>query len=267
VRNRFLLAVGFLSLITANPALSIGPFEDIARLSAFVRAPQKGSLSSSITRANSQGEGASFFWIAGQVPLRSNFLLQIDAPYASVARGDNIEDGFGDITVWAKARVWDGSRKRLFLMGAFRLGSGSTALFPYSTASSDVEIGVAFVDSVGTQSGGGGLEPLRSVSYWFNLSASYIVRLNDRLEEAVLHDDHVDFGGGLVYPLTRRIQIEAGGMGLFFKSGAIREIYYGQIMGRFSPSIDLFLTAQRERGDWIDRAVDGSVSIGLTVTF
>jgi hypothetical protein len=250
----------------ADPAFSIGPFEDVSRLSAFLRAPQSSSLSGSITRANSQGEGASFFWLAGQVPLKSNVLLQFDAPYVSVARGVDIEDGFGDITAWARVRAWGKPRKRLFLVGASRLGSGSTALFPYSTASSDVEVGLAFVDSVGTQSAAGGLEPLRSVSWWLNLSASYIVRLNDRLEEAELHDDHVDFGGGLIYPLTKRIEIEAGGMGLFFQSGAVREIYYGQVLGRFSPSIDLFITVQGERGDWQYRAVDGSVSVGLFVS-
>lgn len=235
-------------------------------MSTFLRAPQRGTISSSITRANAQGEGSSFFWLAGHIPVRSNFLIQIDVPYISVARGDNIEDGFGDTNVLARVRAWEGNRKRLFLLGSFRLGSGSTSLFPYSTASSDVKIGLAFVDSLGTMFGGGGMEPLRSFSYWVNLSASYIVRLNDRLEVAELHDDHLDFGGGVVYPLTRRIEIEAGGMGFFFKSGAIREVYYGQVLGRFSPSIDLFFTVQGERGDWRDRAVDGSVSIGMLVS-
>ncbi len=266
VRNRFLLAAGLLSLITASPAYAIGPFEDVARLSTFLRSPQRGTISSSITRANAQGEASSFFWLAGQVPVRSNFFLQVDVPYISVARGEDIEDGFGDINVLARVRAWEGNRKRLFLMGTFRLGSGSASLFPYSTASSDVEIGLAFVDSVGTVSGMGGLEPLRSISYWMNLSASYIVRLNDRLDEAELHGDHLDFGGGVIYPLTHRIEIEAGGMGLFFKSGAVREIYYGQVVGRFSPSIDLFLTIQAERGKWQDRAIDGSVSIGMLVS-
>jgi hypothetical protein len=246
---------------------SIGPFKDVSRTSAYLRAPRHGGLTGSITRANSQGEGASFFWLAGQVPLRSNFLIQVDGLYASVGRGDDIEDGFGDVTVSARARVWKGSGKKFLLNGAVRLGSGTINLFPYSTASTDIEVGAAFIDSVGARSGTGRLEPLKSISWWVNLTGAYIVRLNDNLEESGLHEDHVDFGGGIIYPLTHRIEVEAGAMGLFFKSGAVRQIYYGQFLGRFSPSIDLFVTAQAERGDWRDRAVDASVAIGLKVIF
>jgi hypothetical protein len=221
----------------------------------------------SITRADAQGSGASIFYLAGYVPVRSSFLLQPEIPYISLARDDEVDDGFGDVRLRVKARVWAGQGKRLFLVSSFRFGSGTATLFPYSTASSDLEFGGGFVDSIGSRDGQGGMEPLRSLSYWVRTTAVYVIRLTDSLEQAELHGNYATIGGGIVLPLSRRFDLEIGGMGLFFKTGAVREIYFAEVDAVATPSMALFVIVQGERGDWEDRAIDASAGAGLKVRY
>jgi hypothetical protein len=240
---------------------------DVARVSAFVRAPLEPGLAGSITRANSQGEAASFFVLGAFVPIRSAFLIQTEIPYITVALKDEVEDGFGDAVLRAKARGWAGHRKALLFASSLRFGSGSAALFPYSTASTDLEAGAAFVDTVGTSDGERALQPLRSLSYWIVASGVYIIRIDDRLKEAGLHGHHATAGGGVLVALTRKIEVEVGGLALFFRSGAAREVYFSKLTATLSPATDLLVTIQGERGDWRERAVDASATVGLAVRY
>ncbi len=267
VRKRLFLAVGLLSFMAPQAAFAVGGFEDVGRISGFLRAPQGAALMGSITRADAQGSGVSIFSLAGYIPVRTSVLLQPELPYMTLAREDEVADGFGDIRLRAKARVWSGNRKALFLVSSFRFGSGTAQLFPYSTASNDIEFGGGFVDSLGTHNDKGVMEPLRSLSYWVRTTAVYVIRLNDRLEQADLHGDYATLGGGVVAPLSRRFGLEIGAMGFFFKSGAVRELYFTEIGAVLSPSMSLFVTLQGERGDWRDRAVDASAGVGLKVHY
>jgi hypothetical protein len=265
-RKPFILAAGLLSL-AASPVFSVGPFVDASRVSAFVRAPLERGLDGSITRANSQGQAASFFVLAAPIRVRSAFLIQLEISYISIAFEEEVEDGFGDAILRAKARAWTGHRKTLSFVSSLRFGSGSATLFPYSTASTDLEAGVAFVDSVGASDGGDALQPLRSLSYWVAASGVYVFRLSDRLEEAGLHGRHATAGGGVLVALTRKIDLEVGGLGLFFQSGAVREVYFSTLTAALSPVTNLYVTVQGERGDWRERAVDASATLGLAVSY
>lgn len=267
VREKVFLAAGLLCFMAPQIASAVGGFEDVGRISAFLRAPHGPVLMGSITRADAQGNGASIFWLAGYIPIRRVFLLQPEIPYVTMAQEDVVQDGFGDARLSAKARVWASNGKALSLVSSFRFGSGSTALFPYSTAGNDLEIGLGFADSLGTRDELGGMEPLRSLSFWVRAAAVYVIRLNDSLEEADLHGDYVTLGGGIVLPLSRRFGVEVGAMGLLFKTGAVREVYFTEFDAALSPSTDLYVTLQGERGDWKERAVDGSAGVGLKVTY
>jgi len=236
-------------------------------VSAFIRAPLEQGLAGSITRADLQRQGASVFNLEAQIHVRSSFLIQPEIPYVTIARDNEVEDGFGDVIVRAKARAWTGDRKCLSIFSSLRLGSGSASLFPYSTASTDMEAGVAFVDSVGSRGDGRALEPLRSLSYWAAASGVYVARLNDRLEEEELHGHYAAAGGGVIAALTRKLEIEAGGLGLFFNTGAVREVYFSTMTAALSPAMNLYLTVQGERGDWRERAGDASATLGLAVRY
>ena len=265
-RKSFILAAGLLSF-AASPVFSVGPFVDASRVSAFVGAPLGRGLAGSITRADSRGQGVSFFVLAAPIRVRSAFLIQPEISYITLALDDDVEDGFGDVVLRAKARAWTGHRKTLSIVSSLRLGSGSATLFPYSTASTDVEAGMAFVDSIGATGGGDGLQPLRSLSYWVTASGLYVIRLDDRLDEAGLHGSYTTAGGGVLVALSPKVELEVGGLGLFFHSGAVREVYFSTLTAALSPVTHLYVTVQGERGDWRERAVDASATLGLAVSY
>lgn len=253
---------GLLSLGAAD-SRAVGPFKDVSDLSDFIRAPRDHGLSGSITRADSQGRGASIFTLAGFYPLRTSFLMQLECSYVALADDEVVLQDLGDVFLRLKARVWGGNQSALALISNVRLGTGTPTLFPYSTASTDVELGISFVDSLGRDAAG---DP-RFFSYWAMASGTYVFRVNDRLEADELHGNCVSAGGGVLAGLTRRLGVEAGGLGLAFDSGALREIYYARISAALSPATRLHVIVQGERGDWQDRAVDASAEIGLIVLY
>lgn len=150
--------------------------------------------------------------------------------------------------------------------GACRVGSGTAELFPYSTASIDPEVGVAFVDSLGTIDERG-LTPMKSLSYWISASYVYVMRLDDQLEAAELHGHHAIAGGGLITALSRSLEIEGGGLGLFFESGAARQICFARVSWAVSSAARVYATAQVETGESSERASDASASVGLAVAY
>ena len=261
-----ILVAGLLCFATAT-AHSVGPFIDVPRLSAFLRSPHESSLDGSITRADAEETNASLFVLAADFPVRSTFLIQVDVPYVTLAYGDKVEDGFGDALLRMKARLWRGGRRSILVTSSLRVGSGSTSLFPFSTGSTDIEVGLVFVDSIGVGEGEKALRPLRSISYWVMGGGDYPIRVNDTLEEADLYPRFATVGGGVLAALTRRIEIEAGGLGLFFATGAAREIYFSRVSLGLSDVSRISLNVQMERGDREDRAANASAGINLTVMY
>jgi len=265
--RRTLVLLAGLLCFAARGALAVGPFTDVSRLSAFLRSAHESSLDGSITRASAPGAQASIFYLAANFPVRSSFLLQLEFPFTTIGFDEGTEDGFGDAMLRSKARLWRGSRKSLLFNSSLRMGSGSASLFPFSSGSTDVELGLAFVDSVGVGEGAKVLEPLRSFSYWITAGGVYPLRVNEALDEAGLYDRYAEAGGGVLAAITRRIEIEAGGLGLFFATGAIREIYFSRLAFSLTEESRISLVVQGERGDERDRAFDASAGIGLTVVY
>jgi hypothetical protein len=261
-----ILVAGFLSL-GAVPSFSVGPYTDVSRISDFITAQRTPGLTGSLTRASSGGLGAAVFDLAGFFPLRSAFLLQLETCFVTVDTGEDIEEGFGDALLWLRARVWKGQRKALVLTFGGRFGVGDPAYFPYSTASTDVEAGVAFSDSLGFSDDPAAPAPSRYIAYWVAAGGNYVIRLNDRLEAQGLHENCLSCGGGVILGVSRTFDVEAGGLYLAFGSGAAREVYFSRVTAHLSPVTDLFVTVEGERGDWRERAVDASAQIGLTVRY
>lgn len=257
---------GFLSL-SVSPASSVGPFTDVSHVSEFVTAPRGPGVTGSITRAESRGLGASVFNLAGFFPLRSSFFVQLETSFITVENKNGVVEGFGDVLFMSKAPVWRGRRKAVLFTSCIRLGTGGTAYFPYSTASTDAGIGLAFADSLGFADDASAPRPSRYLTYWITAGGTYVLRLNDRLEENELHGHHFSGGGGVVIGVSRRFDVAAGALGLVFDSGAVREVYFSGITAYLSPAAGFHVTVQGERGDWRERAVDASVQAGLTVRY
>jgi hypothetical protein len=247
--------------------MAVGPFVDVSRFSAFLRSAHEHSVDGSITRADAPGAPASIFSVAASFPVRSAFLLQVEFPFVTVGYDEEVEDGFGDALFRLKSRLWRGSHKSLALDTSVRMGSGSVTLFPYASGSTDIEIALAFVDSIGIGEGATALEPLRSFSYWIVAGGNYPLRVDDTIEEAGLYDRCLEVGGGVVAALAKKLEIEAGGLGLVFAEGPVREVYFSRLTWGLTESSRISVVVQGERGDREDRAFDASAGIDLTVTY
>jgi hypothetical protein len=265
-RRTLVLTAGLLCF-AARGSLAVGPFVDVSRFSAYLRSAPAPSLDGAITRASASESQASMFSLAANFPVRSVFLLQLEFPFVTVGFDEGTEDGFGDALLRIKSRLWRGSRKTLSLNTSVRMGSGSVSLFPFASGSTDVEIGLAFVDSVGVGDGANALEPLRSLSYWITAGGNYPLRVNDSIEEAGLYDRCLEAGGGVIAALVRSIEIEAGGLGLVFAEGPVREIYFSRLTYALTDASRISVVVQGERGDENDRAFDASAGIDLTVSY
>lgn len=261
-----LLAAGLLSFLPSS-ALAMGPYIDAARVSGFIRAPQSSAAVGLINHSEAEDQSASYFWLAGDIPIKTKFLLQLEIPYIDLAFEDELRDGFGDVRLRAKSRAWSWPGASIYLLGGISFGSGTADLFPYSTQSTDWEVGAALVDTLGAWDESGNPKPLSSLSFWVNVSVVYVTRLSDRLKSPDLHENYATLGGGLAYPLSRRFSVEVGGLGLRFRSGVTREIYYAQLTLRSLRSTQLFTTAQGERAAREERASDYSAVIGMSVRF
>ncbi|UCH84581.1 MAG: hypothetical protein JSW50_02485 [Candidatus Latescibacterota bacterium] len=266
-RRLILLVSGLLSFVVlaAAPCLAVGPYLDAARMSAFIRAPHDPAVIGMITHSEADDHGASYYWLGGDFPVRTKFLLQLEVPYIDLAFDDELRDGFGDARLRAKARAWTWSGGAVYLLGGILFGSGSADLFPYSTQSTDWEIGAAVVDTLGVRDERGHPQPLSSVSLWASVSAVYVTRLSDRIKTNDLHGNYASLGFGAIYPLSLRFEVEAGGLMLGFRNGGTRMIFYGQLAFHYSTSTQLFATLQAEAGRREDRASDYSAAIGMGI--
>jgi len=85
-------------------------------------------------------------------------------------------------------------RNRILVTSSLRVGSVRPRI-SFSTGSTDIEVGLVFVDPIGVGEGEKALRPLRSISYWVMGGGDYPIRVNDTLEEADL------------YPVLRRLGV------------------------------------------------------------
>jgi hypothetical protein len=261
-----IVAAGLLSF-AAPGARGTGPIADAADRASFARAPYRRALDASIMRSDGRGQAASVFSLAAALRVRSSFLIEGEIPYITIASGGRMEDGFGDFLINAKARGWHGDRRALQFAGGLRLGAGALALFPYATASTDAEAGLSFVDSLIAGGDGEARPSMKSLSYWISTSFVYVLRVNDGLEEAELHGHHAIAGGGVLAALTPAFEIEAGGIGFFFETGATRQVCFTRLSYKLGEAIRIHATVQGEIGDSGDRAADASAAAGVAVAY
>lgn len=265
-RRTLVLTAGLLCF-AARGALAVGPVIDVSHLSAYLRSAPVSSVGGSITRASASEAQASTFALAADFSVRSAFLIQLEFPFVTVGFDEGTEDGFGDALLRIRTRLWRGSQKTLYLNTSLRMGSGAVSLFPFASGSTDIEMGLAFVDTAGVSDGANALEPLRSFSYWITAGGNYPLRVNDSLAEAGLYDRCLEAGGGVLAALARKVEIEAGGLGLLFAEGPVREMYFSRLTYVLTEASRISFVIQAERGDENDRAFDASAGIDLTVTY
>jgi hypothetical protein len=245
-----------LTFLPSNPARAIGVYEDAVGHAGFLLAPHQPSLRSAFIRtAADDAREASMFVAAGAYPVRHNLLIQIEQPYIAIIGEPDIESGFGDTHVRARLRLYGGDGRALQMLGGLRIGSGSTIYYPYSSQSYDMELGFGYVDSLGT------------VTVWGLASGVAVKREPEGLPEASRHQNFARGNAGVAVALGSRLVARAGASALLFRSGSLRDIYFGQVEYRHSRGIALRASIHAEAGDEQERISDLAVTASILSFF
>lgn len=255
MKRPFLFAVILLVLITPAKLPALGVYEDIYELSRLLSTPLDRSIAGSVLRAERSDYDASGFIFSADYPLKSDILVRAELSYFTLSTDAGIESGFGDFRFGARASLLDRDRFHLFATGGLRTGSGSNAIFPYSSGSLDVQAGIACIDS------------LSLVTLWGELTAVRVSNKPGGLSETEDHGDYAALTAGLTLPLSERLAFHFGGAGFMFKAEGSREIYFAGCDYVHSRALRFFASLQAEGGRSEERAADMSVRSGIRVNY
>lgn len=232
-----------------------GVYRDIYDLSCFISAPRERAITGSLLRSERSDHDASGVLFATDYPLKSRILVRAEMSYISLSTAGGIESGFGDFMLRARVRLIDRAGMHLFALGAVRTGSGSNAIFPYSSGSLDVHAGVGFIDS------------LAQFTVWGEVTGVRVSNKPDGLSEEEDHGDYAGVSAGLVLPLSGRLAFHFGASGYIFQSEGSREIYYTACDYAHSRALGIFLSLQAEGGRSDERAFDLGLRSGIRVRY
>jgi hypothetical protein len=254
VKQRFLAAAVLFCLILPHDLSALGVYEDFFDRSMFLTSPRKQSLTASILRTDKSDHDASGFVLCADYSLLSFFLLRAELSYSILATAAGAESGFGDLLFHGRAPVLDMSPFHLYLTGMVRTGSGSNAIFPYSSGSIDVGAGIGFVDS------------LSILTLWGEATGISVDNKPGGLSETQ-HGNYSTIGLGLILPLAARTAFHCGGNGYLSWKGGARDIYFAGIEYAHSPAMDFFLSLQAEGGKSSGRVFDFGLRSGVRVFY
>lgn len=241
---------------TPSSASSTGIYEDPGRLSSFIRAARKATLESQGIRTGAPAHDASIYVLGVRLPLKSRILINVELAYVSLSAPGDIESGFGDARLRARTPLVTGNQRALSLVGAFRAGSGSAGLFPYSTASVDVEGGLAVVDTLST-----------TASVWAYATGTHPTRVKDNLKQADLLPNFFTVAAGLVLSVAERLDVQGGALAYIFRGDRPRELYFVDLDVRYSETTAFSASLQAEGGREGDRAIDFAATVGIRVRY
>ena len=243
-------------LFTPSAASSTGIYEDPGRLSSFIRAARVATLESQGIRTGAPTHDASIYTLAVRLPLKTGILIDAEVAYVSLSTPGDIESGFGDARLRARALLAAGNQRALSLVGAFRAGSGSASLFPYSTGSVDVEGGLAVVDTLST-----------TASVWAYATGTVPKRVRDSLKQADLLPNFLTFAAGLVLSVAGRLDLQGGALVYVFRDDKPRELYFVDVDVRYSETTAFYVSLQAEGGRESDRVIDFAAAVGIRVRY
>ncbi len=238
------------------PASSTGIYEDPGRLSSFVRAPRVATLTSDAIRTDAPTHDASLYTIGVRLPVKSAVLIRAELSYVSLTAPTDFEDGFGDARLRARTRLAVGNMRALFLVGSFRTGSGSSSFFPYSTASTDVEGGLAMVDTLST-----------TTAVWVYATGTHPTRVRDNLKNPDVYPNFLTLAGGLVFTVAARLDLQGGVLAYVFRGDRPRALYFVDLDLRYNDTTAFYASFQAEGGNVAARAVDFAASLGIRIKY
>lgn len=249
------LAIGLGLSLLCGAVYAAGVYEDTAGETAFLYAPQKRAFFPRIVRTNENEKDASIFVLSSSFPLRPYLLVDLEQPFIALSSPGEIKNGFGDLKLRARARLYNRGGRAFRLTGSFRTGSGTRSLFPYSSQSADVGVGLSYVDT------------LETFNVWGAVGGVVVKRKPPNLLPPDVHDNYGQASAGLTLPVTPDLVLSAGLTVLLFRGGASREIYLCSVAAGLSKATSLIVAVHAEAGKREERVSDLAVTGGVRVFY
>lgn len=252
MKRSALAAVILAAMFVPTEADSAGVHENAATESAFLLAPQQVVLRASLEISHDSLD-ASIYRVYAAFPVRTTFLVALEQPLVSVSGPSDVDGSLGDLMLRVRARVV-GRTRVLWATGLLSAGTGEKRLFPYSSESVDIGLGVAATDSIGV------LDLYASAGY------VWAQRIPDEL--GGLHDNYARFSAGVNLRLGANAAVRGGVLTEQYASlDAHRDLFYAGGGWRWTGALRFFVEGQIETGPVGDRASDWSAAAGLAVHF
>jgi hypothetical protein len=236
-------------------AFAAGVYVDVAGDVAFLTAPRYYTLAGRLVRSNGADADASIYILNAAFPVRSWALVELDLPFVTVALPSTVETGLGDLSIRARAELYNKSERAVRLLSGLRTGTGTSRVYPYSSESIDLEVGIGYVDS------------LEMFHIWASGTGAYVSKAPEDLPEDELHGNLARLGLGLHIPVVTSLNVGVGVTALFYEAGRSREIYLCNIDFRRSDWLVLGFAAHVEGGDAEERVGDTAFIGGLRIYY
>jgi hypothetical protein len=249
------LAVGLGAFLPPQTTIAAGVYVDVAGDVLFLTATQENALTGRIIRSNGGEVNASLYVLDAAFKVKSYALVELDIPFVTLITPTEVTTGISDVSLRARARLYHSPRRIVHLISALRTGNGTTTLYPFSSQSIDLEVGIGYVDS------------LQLFNVWATAAGAYVTREPESLPEDDLHGSYARFSAGLGLPFDNGLGVAFGMTGLVYERGRSREIYIAAIDYRRSQWLMLVMSAHAEGGDREERVGDTSLSIGVRVYY
>jgi len=253
--GRILLSGVAVLMMVPVPCVGVGLHEDIGRLSFFLRSPRYRTIEGRTAFTEGGKTEAAVFAMGLQHPVRESFLIQADLSFATSRFADSLTTGSGDFRLRTKGEVWSGNERSLYFTSGFRLGVGELKVFPYASSSFDVELGMAYVDT------------LSSLTWWATGGGVIVAQVDAVLKENGLYGNYALAGGGIVFSVRRRLDLQAGAMGFAFREGGERLVAFSDLDFRYSPSVAANVLFQFEVGNEAVRPYDYAIVFGVRAAY
>jgi len=252
VRRGALAAVILAAMLVPAEADSAGVYENAATESAFLLAPQQVVLRASVEISRDSLD-AAIYRVYAAFPVRNTFLVALEQPLVSVSGPSDVDASLGDLMMRVRARV-AGHTRVLWATGMLSAGTGEMRLFPYSSESVDIGLGVAATDSIGA------LDVYAAAGY------VWAQRIPDELKQQ--HDNYARFSGGANLRLGANAAVRAGFLTEQYASlDARRDLFYAGAGWRWTDALRFFLEGQIETGPVGERVSDWAAASGVAVHF
>jgi|SRR5688572_11402636 hypothetical protein len=255
IAARLVVAASLASLaIVPTKAGAAGVYENAAAEPAFLLSPRRAALRADLDFSRNDPVEASLYRIGAVFPLRKVFAVGVEQTFVSRSDSTDIQGGIGDLYVRGSARAWGGDGWSVSFLGAFVTGTTKQEYFPYSSKTFDVNVSMAYVDSIG------------DLTVYTTAGRTWVNRVEATRPVNERHTDYWRGSAGVAIG-SGDIRGTGGTLYMYNEDHSERWIWWSGLAFIVSDALVVRASFQKEVGEEVQRVSDWAASTGFTVRF